>query len=80
MLAEVFHATPPPNPNLSATLKSLWRKMDATTLLWFMVSKQKESASLRTEIATTLEEAMDPAQLVVEAVEEFLKSNVVEIL
>ena len=54
--------------------------MDATTLLWFMVSKQKESASLRTKIATTMEEAMDPAQLVVEAVEEFLKSNVVEIL
>ncbi|KAG4999221.1 hypothetical protein JHK82_020395 [Glycine max] len=75
-LAELLRATPPPDPDLSATLKSLWRKMDAAALLRFVVSKRKESASLRAEIAAAMEEAVDPARLVVEAVEEFLKSKV----
>ncbi|KAG5030181.1 hypothetical protein JHK87_013695 [Glycine soja] len=71
-----LRATHPPDPDLSATLKSLWRKMDAPALLRFVVSKRKESASLRAEIAAAMAEAVDPARLVVEAVEEFLKSKV----
>ena len=50
--------------------------MDAPALLRFVVSKRKESASLRAEIAAAMAEAVDPARLVVEAVEEFLKSKV----
>ncbi|KAG5028501.1 hypothetical protein JHK87_012015 [Glycine soja] len=70
VLTKLLHAMPPPDPNLFAMLKSLWRKMDAAALLQFLVSKQKESASLQAEIAAAMEEA----------VEEFLKSKVVEFL
>ncbi|KAK7358316.1 hypothetical protein VNO77_00243 [Canavalia gladiata] len=65
----------PANPELSATLKSLTRRMDASALLRFIVSKRKESASLRAEIAAAIAEAVDPARLVLDAVEEFLKSK-----
>jgi len=49
--------------------------MDASALLRFIVSKRKESASLRAEIAAAIAEAVDPARLVLDAVEEFLKSK-----
>ncbi|KAK7398939.1 hypothetical protein VNO78_10113 [Psophocarpus tetragonolobus] len=70
-----LRSSPPPDPQLSVTLKSLWRKMDAAALLRFVVSKRKESASLRAEIAAAMAAAVDPPRLVVEAVEEFLKSK-----
>ncbi|RDX70941.1 FRIGIDA-like protein 4a, partial [Mucuna pruriens] len=73
-LAEL-RAAAPADPELSATLKSLSRKMDAAALVRFVVSKRKESASLRAEIAAAMAEAVDPARLVVEAVEEFLRSK-----
>ncbi|KAG4955253.1 hypothetical protein JHK87_040847 [Glycine soja] len=57
---EFFCATPPPNPDLSTRLKSLWRKVDTTTLLRSVVSKLNESTSLGAEIATAMEEAVDP--------------------
>ncbi|KAK7320001.1 hypothetical protein RJT34_04730 [Clitoria ternatea] len=63
----------PHPPDLSATLKSLSRKMDASALLRFIVSKRKESAVLRAEIPAAIAEAVDPARLVLEAVEEFLR-------
>lgn len=62
----------PGNLELSATLKSLSRKMDSSALLRFIVSKRKESASLRAEIAAAIAEAVDPPRLVLDAVEEFL--------
>ncbi|XP_027341968.1 FRIGIDA-like protein 4a [Abrus precatorius] len=68
----------PANAELSATLKSLSRKMDASALLRFIVSKRKESASLRAEIAPAIAEAVDPPRLVLDAVEEFLKSKMVK--
>lgn len=74
-LAEL-RSTAPPEPDLSASLRSLSRKMDAAALLRFVVSKRKESASLRAEIAAAMAEAVDPPRVVVEAVEEFLKSKV----
>jgi len=64
MLTEFFCATPPPNPDLSTRLKSLWRKVDTTTLLRSVVSKLNESTSLGAEIATAMEEAVDPVRLV----------------
>lgn len=73
-LAEL-RAPPLPDPDLSDTLKSLSRKMDASALLRFVVSKRKESASLRAEIAEAMAEAVDPPRLVLEAVEEFLRSK-----
>ncbi|KAL2342514.1 hypothetical protein Fmac_003799 [Flemingia macrophylla] len=74
-LAEL-RAPAPPDPDLSVALRSLSRRMDAAALLRFVVSKRKESASLRAELAAALAEAVDPPRLVVEAVEEFLKSKV----
>ncbi|KAK4280869.1 hypothetical protein QN277_012431 [Acacia crassicarpa] len=60
---------------LSETLKSLCRKMDSSALLRFIVSKRKESASLRAEIVQAIAEAVDPPRLVLDAVEEFLNSK-----
>ncbi|TKY60901.1 FRIGIDA protein 4a [Spatholobus suberectus] len=74
-LAELRNPPPAADPELSAALKSLSRKMDAAALLRFIVSKRKESASLRAEIAAAMAEAVDPARLAVEAVEEFLRSK-----
>jgi len=56
------------------------RKMDVVVLPRFLVSKRNESAPLRVEIVVVMEEAVDPAWLVVEAVEEFVKIKVVEFL
>ncbi|QCD85291.1 FRIGIDA-like protein 4a [Vigna unguiculata] len=70
-----LRAPPLPDPDLSTALKSLSRKMDAAALLRFVVSKRKESASLRAEIAEAMAEAVDPPRLVLEAVEEFLRSK-----
>lgn len=60
------------NPELSEALKSLTRRMDSAGLLRFVVSKRKESASLRAEIVHALAEAVDPPRLVLESLEEFL--------
>lgn len=60
---------------LSETLKSLSRKMDSSALLRFIVSKRKESASLRAEIVQAIAEAVDPPRLVLDALEEFLNSK-----
>lgn len=63
------------NLELSETLKSLSRKMDSSALLRFIVSKRKESASLRAEIVQAIAEAVDPPRLVLDALEEFLNSK-----
>ncbi|XP_028758191.1 FRIGIDA-like protein 4a [Neltuma alba] len=65
----------PANVELSETLKSLCRKMDSSALLRFIVSRRKESASLRAEIVQAIAEAVDPPRLVLDAVEEFLNSK-----
>lgn len=46
--------------------------MDSSGLLKFIISKRKESVSLRTEISRAIWEAVDPSRLVLDAVEEFL--------
>lgn len=56
-------------------LKSLSRTMDASALLWFVVSKRKESILLRPEISAALKEAVDPPRLVLDAVEDYVKSK-----
>lgn len=60
---------------LSETLKSLSRKMDSSGLLRFIVSKRKESVSLRAEISKAIAEAVDPPRLVLDAMEEFLSKK-----
>ncbi|XP_050220180.1 FRIGIDA-like protein 4a [Mercurialis annua] len=62
--------------NLSEHLKSCSRKMDASGLLKFVISKRKESVALRAEISAAVMEAVDPARLVLEAVDEFVKSKI----
>lgn len=77
-LAELRNPLPPPataNLDIPDALKSLSRKMDASALLRFIVSKRKESSTLRSEIAPAIAEAVDPARLVLDAVEEFLNSK-----
>ncbi|KAJ7969626.1 FRIGIDA-like protein [Quillaja saponaria] len=63
------------NGGLSETLKSLSRKMDSSGLLRFIVSKRKESVTLRAEIVQAIAEAVDPPRLVLDALDEFLKSK-----
>lgn len=46
--------------------------MDSSGLLKFIISKRKESVSLRAEISRAIWEAVDPSRLVLDAVEEFL--------
>ncbi|EOY30833.1 FRIGIDA-like protein [Theobroma cacao] len=68
------------NPNTSAqlseSLKSLSRRMDSTGLVKFIVSKRKESVSLRAEISNALYEAVDPPRLVLEAVDDFVSQKI----
>ncbi|XP_031264804.1 FRIGIDA-like protein 4a [Pistacia vera] len=63
---------PAKSTELSETLKSLCRKMDFSGLLKFIISKRKESMSLRAEISGAITESVDPPRLLLDAVEEFL--------
>ncbi|XP_050897776.1 FRIGIDA-like protein 4b [Lathyrus oleraceus] len=74
-LADLCNSVPMSTLNISDALKSLSRKMDASALLRFMVSKRKESVMLRPEIVVAIKEAVDPPRLVLDAVEEYLKSK-----
>lgn len=60
---------------LCETLTSFSRKMDSSGLLRFIVSKRKESVSLRAEISKAIAEAVDPPKLVLDAMEEFLSKK-----
>lgn len=73
-LAE-FEKQFPGKLQLSEALKSFSRKMDSVGLLKFIVSKRKESVSLRAEIVQALAEAVDPPRLVLDSLEEFLSSK-----
>lgn len=61
---------------LSDWLKSICRKMDSSGLLKFIISKRKESVSLRAEISPAIMEAVDPARLVLDAVDEFVSNKI----
>lgn len=74
-IAELRNSLPSSTLDISDALKSLSRKMDASAMLRFIVSKRKESLMLRPEIAVAIKEAVDPPRLVLDAVEEFLKSK-----
>ncbi|XVE54295.1 hypothetical protein DITRI_Ditri03aG0069300 [Diplodiscus trichospermus] len=67
---------PTTSTQLSDSLKSLSRRMDSTGLVKFIVSKRKESVSLRAEISNALAEAIDPPRLVLEAVDDFVSQKV----
>lgn len=77
-LAE-FEKQFPGNLELSEALKSLSRKMDSAGLVKFIVSKRKESVSLRAEIVRALAEAVDPPRLVLDSLEEFVNSKLAKI-
>ncbi|XP_011043451.1 PREDICTED: FRIGIDA-like protein 4a [Populus euphratica] len=62
--------------NLSDSLKSLCRRMDSSGLLRFVVSKRKESVFLRAEISRAIMEAVDPARLTLDAVDELVRDKV----
>ncbi|CAI8619799.1 unnamed protein product [Vicia faba] len=74
-LDDLRNSVPLSTLNISDALKSLSRKMDANALLRFVVSKRKESVMLRPEIVVAIKEAVDPPRLVLDAVEEYLKSK-----
>nr|AIN75610.1 FRIGIDA4a [Dimocarpus longan] len=50
--------------------------MDSSQLLKFIVSKRKESMSLRAEISSAIRESVDAPRLVLDAVDEFLVQKV----
>ncbi|KAF8034379.1 hypothetical protein BT93_C0624 [Corymbia citriodora subsp. variegata] len=60
---------------LADSLRSFARRMDSSGLLKFLVSRRKESASLRAEMSAAIAEAVDPPRLVLDAVEEFLENK-----
>lgn len=60
---------------LADSLRSFARRMDSSGLVKFLVSKRKESASLRAEMPAAVAEAVDPPRLVLDAVEEFLENK-----
>ncbi|KAM6582230.1 hypothetical protein CsatB_009232 [Cannabis sativa] len=70
-----FEKQIPENLELSEALKSFSRKMDSAGLVKFIVSKRKESVSLRAEIVQSLAEAVDPPRLVLDSLEDFLNSK-----
>lgn len=73
-LAE-FEKRIPANSELSESLKSFSRRMDSSGLVKFIVSKRKESVSLRAAIGDALSEAVDPPRLVIDSLEEFVNSK-----
>ncbi|KAK2645723.1 hypothetical protein Ddye_020918 [Dipteronia dyeriana] len=58
--------------DLSESLKSLCLRMDSSLLLKFIISKRKESMTLRAEISRAIRESVDAPRLVLDAVDEFL--------
>ncbi|KAJ6731436.1 FRIGIDA-LIKE PROTEIN 3-RELATED [Salix purpurea] len=50
--------------------------MDSSGLLRFVVSKRKESVFLRAEISCAIMEAVDPARLILDAVDELVRDKV----
>ncbi|KAG9459280.1 hypothetical protein H6P81_003788 [Aristolochia fimbriata] len=60
---------------LSDLLRSHCRRMDATALWKFLVAKRKELPLLRPEIAPAFDEALDPARLVLDALEDFVSQK-----
>ncbi|XWS69873.1 hypothetical protein CRYUN_Cryun03dG0001400 [Craigia yunnanensis] len=69
-------SNPKTSTQLSESLKSLTRRMDSTGLIKFIVSKRKESVSLRAEISNALSEAVDPSRLVLEAIDDFVSHKI----
>ncbi|XP_030530145.1 FRIGIDA-like protein 4a [Rhodamnia argentea] len=74
-LADLDNPSPSGACGLSESLRSFARRMDSSGLVKFLVSKRKESASLRAEMPAAIAEAVDPPRLVLDAVEEFLENK-----
>ncbi|XP_030448481.2 FRIGIDA-like protein 4a [Syzygium oleosum] len=72
-----LHGGPGPGGSrgLPEQLRSLARRMDSSGLVKLLVSRRKESASLRAEMPAAVAEAVDPPRLVLDAVEEFLENK-----
>ncbi|GAV79504.1 Frigida domain-containing protein [Cephalotus follicularis] len=62
--------------DLSDSLRSFSRKMDASGLLKFIVSKRKESVALRAEISKAVAEAVDPPRLLLDALDEYVANKI----
>ncbi|XAR70899.1 hypothetical protein NMG60_11027937 [Bertholletia excelsa] len=58
---------------LRELLRMYCRRMDTKRLMRFLLTKRKESVALRAELAAAVEEAVDLARLVLEAVEDFVE-------
>ncbi|KAJ6372247.1 hypothetical protein OIU76_026682 [Salix suchowensis] len=79
----IFRIQFPANPRISLLqrrihtgTRSLCRRMDSSGLLRFVVSKRKESVFLRAEISCAIMEAVDPARLILDAVDELVRDKV----
>ncbi|WCJ42438.1 FRIGIDA-like protein [Euphorbia peplus] len=62
--------------NLGDALRSFARRMDSSGLLKYIMSKRKESVSLRAEISSAVMEAVDPGVLILDAVDEFVSNKI----
>ncbi|XP_068648105.1 FRIGIDA-like protein 4a [Aristolochia californica] len=74
-LADFDKPGPSTNLPLSEVLRSHCRRMDSTALWKFLVAKRKELPVLKTEIAPAFAEAVDPARLVLDALEDFVSQK-----
>lgn len=61
---------------LSEVLRMYFRRMESSGLIKYLITKRKELAALRTEMAEAVGEAVDPFRLVLDAVEDFVEMKV----
>ncbi|KAK4793411.1 hypothetical protein SAY86_023846 [Trapa natans] len=60
---------------LPETLRSISMRMDSLGLIKFLILKRREPALLKAELPASINEAIDPPRLVLNAVEDFLDSK-----
>ncbi|KAL2929264.1 FRIGIDA-like protein 4b [Bienertia sinuspersici] len=63
------------NAPFPEVIKSLCRRMDHVQLQSFMISKRKETNSLRGEMREALKECVDPPRMVLESIKEFVDAK-----
>lgn len=62
----------PKDADVAKSLRSLCRMMDASSLWRFLIARRKDLATIRVELQPAIGEAVDPASLILHALEDFV--------
>ncbi|KAJ4794809.1 Protein FRIGIDA [Rhynchospora pubera] len=76
VVAEIESQTAPTCTDIRTDLSWICRRMDASTLWRYCSENKREMTAIRQEITGAVEEAVDPARLVVDSLEDFVSSEV----